>query len=234
VRTSATFYINLFTAHFVPTTLTPKKTDAPTNGGGGFDDFGGGGDGGRGGGGWSNELTPPPEGYSLAIKLGIVSVTSLFLALSSAYIFNRANRQPIAAPPILWVSTGFILASSVTIEVARRALRRRLENRFRLWVSATMLLGLCFLSAQIVLWKHLVASGFYINKNQHSGFAYIFTGLHGAHLIGGLIALGYIMLRERSTWTAVRRRVSVDATTLYWHFLDGLWIYLLALIFYWR
>jgi cytochrome c oxidase subunit III len=203
-------------------------------GGGGLDDFGDGGDGGRGGGGWSNELTPPPEGYSLAIRLAIISITVLFLALSSAYIFNRAMRQPIATPPILWVSTGFILASSVTVEMARRALRRRLENRFRLWISTTMLLGLCFLAAQIVLWKHLVASGFYINKNLHSGYAYIFTGLHGAHLIGGLIALAYVMFRERSAWTVVRRRVSVDATTLYWHFLDGLWIYLLVLIFYWR
>jgi cytochrome c oxidase subunit 3 len=218
----------------VPTTLTPKKTDAPPINGGGFDDFGGGGDGGGGGGEWSNELTPPPEGYSLAIRLAIVSITVLFLALSSAYVFNRAMRQPIAAPPVLWVSTGFILASSLTVEMARRALRRRRENRFRLWISVTMLLGLCFLAAQLVLWKNLVASGFYINKNHHSGYAYIFTGLHGAHLIGGLIALGYVMLRERSKWTAVRRRVSVDATVLYWHFLDVLWIYLLALIFYWR
>ncbi len=203
-------------------------------GGGGFDDFGDGGGDGRGGGGWSNELTPPPEGYSIAIRLAIISITVLFLALSSAYVFNRAMRQPIATPPILWLSTGFILASSVTVEMARRALRRRLENRFRLWISITMLLGLSFLAAQIVLWKHLVASGFYINKNLHSGYTYIFTGLHGAHLIGGLIALAYVMLRERSAWTVVRRRVSVDATTLYWHFLDGLWIYLLVIIFYWR
>jgi cytochrome c oxidase subunit III len=218
----------------VPTTLTPKQTDAPPAGGGGFDDFGGGGDGGRGGGGWSNERTPPPEGYSLAIRLAIVSITVLFLALSSAYVFNSAMRQPIAAPHVLWVSTSLILLSSLTVEMARRALRRRLENRFRFWISATMLLGLCFLAAQIVLWKRLIASGFYVNRNHHSGYAYIFTGLHGAHLIGGLIALGYMMLRERSKWTAVRRRVSVDATVLYWHFLDGLWIYLLALIFYWR
>ncbi|HKQ90720.1 MAG TPA: hypothetical protein VJZ77_08560, partial [Blastocatellia bacterium] len=108
----------------MPTTLTPKKTDAPPINGGGFDDFGGGGDGGGGGGGWSNELTPPPEGYSLAIRLAIVSITVLFLALSSAYVFNRAMRQPIAAPSVLWVSTSFILASSLTVEMARRALRR--------------------------------------------------------------------------------------------------------------
>ncbi|MGH9767083.1 MAG: cytochrome c oxidase subunit 3 [Blastocatellia bacterium] len=220
------------------TTLTPKKTDTPSTGGG-LDDLGGGrygGDGGgagRGGSGWSDELTPPPEGYRLAIRLAIISITVLFLALSSAYIFNRARLQPIATPPVLWLSTGLILVSSVTMELARRALRRRLENKFRFWILATTLLGLCFLSAQIVLWKHLVASGFYINKNLHSGYAYIFTGLHGAHLIGGLIALAYVTLRDRSRWTAVRRRVSVDATAFYWHFLDGLWIYLLALIFFW-
>lgn len=217
----------------MPTTLTPNKTDAPPPGGGGFDDFGGG-DGGRGGRGWSNELTPPPEGYSLLIRLSLISITVLFLALSSAYVFNKAMRQPIATPPILWVSTSLILLSSLTVEIARRALRRRLENRFRFWISATMLLGLCFLAAQLILWRKLVASGFYVNRNHHSGYAYIFTGLHGAHLIGGLIALGYMMLRERSKWTVVRRRVSVDATVLYWHFMDGLWIYLLALIFYWR
>ncbi len=227
----------IFKKYFVATTLTPNKTDAPSTGDGGrFDDFGGGdsGDGGRGGSGWSNELTPPPEGYGLAIRLTIVSITMLFLALSSAYVFNRARLQPLATPRVLWISTSLILASSVTMELARRALRRRLEDRFKLWISATMLLGLSFLGAQIVLWKYLVASGFYINKNHHSGYAYIFTGLHGAHLIGGLAALAYVMLRNPVNWTVVRRRVSVDATAIYWHFLDGLWIYLLLLIFYWR
>jgi len=225
----------------VPATLTPDKIETPPidGGGGRFDDFGGddfGGDdgGGDGGEGWRRELTPPPEGYSLAIWLTLASVTVLFLALTSAYIVNRARLQPIATPRVLWISTTVILLSSVTMELARRALRRRLETRFRLWISMTMMLGLTFLAAQIVLWRQLVASGFYINRNQHSGYAYIFTGLHGVHLIGGLVALGYVMLRERSSWTVVRRRVAVDATTLYWHFLDGLWIYLLTLIFFWR
>ncbi len=218
------------------TTLTPNKTDDPTTGDGGigFDGFDGGGDDGGGGGNRTAELTPPPEGYRIAIWLALASITMLFLALTSAYIVNQARLQPIAAPPVLWVSTGLILMSSVTMELARRALRRRLENRFRFWISATMILGLCFLSAQITLWRQLAASGFYLNKNQHSGYAYVFTGLHGVHLIGGLMALLYLVLRERSKWTVVRRRATVDATALYWHFLDGLWIYLLALIFFWR
>ena len=130
-------------------------------------------------------------------------------------------RQPIAAPPVLWVSTGFILASSLTVEM-RAARCGGGGKQIQALDFRHDAARLCFLAAQIVLWKSLVASGFYINKNHHSGYAYIFTGLHGAHLIGGLIALGYVMLRERSKWTAVRRRVSVDATVLYWHFLDAL------------
>jgi cytochrome c oxidase subunit 3 len=58
--------------------------------------------------------------------------------------------------------------------------------------------------------------------------------LHGVHLLGGLVALAYLMARAQGKWTAVRRRVSVDVTALYWHFLDGLWIYLLALLFFWK
>ncbi len=219
------------------TTLTPKQVDEPADfdGGDRFDDFGGDGDdGGGGGGNRLAELTPPPEGYRLAIWLTLVSITMLFLALTSAYIVNRARHQPLATPRVLWVSTGLILTSSVTVELARRALRRRFERKFRFWTSATLLLGLGFLGAQLVLWRELLASGFYVNKNQHSGYAYVFTGLHGVHLLGGLIALLYVVLRRRERWTVVRRRGSGVATALYWHFLDGLWLYLLVLIFFWR
>jgi cytochrome c oxidase subunit 3 len=190
------------------------------------------------------ERTPPPEGYRIAILLALVSITMLFLALTSAYIFNRANTHPIVMPRVLWLSTALITASSLTIELARRSLRRRREGGFKLWLAVTMVLGLGFLGAQFAAWHHLVESGFYINRNFyngqayirnfHSSYAYIFTGLHGVHLLGGLVALAYLMARAQEKWTAVRRLVSVDVTALYWHFLDGLWIYLLALLFFWK
>lgn len=190
------------------------------------------------------ERTPPPEGYRIAILLALVSITMLFLALTSAYIFNRANTHPIVMPRVLWLSTTLIIASSLTMELARRSLRLRHERRFKTWLVVTMMLGLGFLGAQIAAWKDLVESGFYINRNFyngyayirnfHSSYAYIFTGLHGVHLLGGLVALAYLTMRDQATWTAVRRRVSVDVTALYWHFLDGLWIYLLALLFFWK
>jgi cytochrome c oxidase subunit 3 len=206
----------------VPPTLTKNKTGEPV----------------------IVERTPPPEGYRIAIWLALVSITMLFLALTSAYIFNRANTHPIVMPRILWLSTALIIASSLTIELARRSLRLRQEGGFKIWLAVTMALGSGFLVAQLTAWQHLIESGFYINRNFyngnayirnfHSSYAYIFTGLHGVHLLGGLAALAYLVTRAQEKWTAVRRRVSVDVTALYWHFLDGLWIYLLALLFFWK
>lgn len=217
----------------MPTTIS-NKTDQPSvgDGGKGLDRlWGDGGDGDRQP---EPERTPPPEGYRIGVWLAIISITMLFLALTSAYVFNRAKNQPIVMPPVFWVSTALILAGSVTSEIAKRSLRRRRGANFKIWISVTMVLGLGFLTAQLMAWRQLVASGFYLNKNFHSSYAYIFTALHGVHLIGGLIALAYVTLRAQVGWTAVRRRVAVDVTALYWHFLDVLWIYLLILLFFWK
>ena len=108
----------------MPTTLTPKKTDAPPIDGGGFDDFGGGRDGGGGGGGWSNELTPPPEGYSLAIRLAIVSITVLFLALATSIVgyigwywaLDRGGIARTAPLQFLQPISGLLLAALVLDE----------------------------------------------------------------------------------------------------------------------
>lgn len=217
----------------MPATLT--KTDEPKISGGdsgkginGLPGYGG------GNGKPEPERTPPPEGYKIGVWLVLTSVTMLFAALSSAYVFNSAQRMPIVMPKVLWLSTAIILTSSATIEIARRALKRRIEGKFRLWIAATTALGFCFLIAQLLAWRHLSESGFYINRNLHSGYSYLFTGLHGVHLIGGLVALIFVTLRNPAKWTMLRRRVAVDVTALYWHFLDGLWIILFVMLFFWK
>lgn len=224
----------------MPTTLTEKKSEDLQAGGGGGDLFGddgrswGGGDGPMGNREPLPEYTPPPEGYRIALWLTLISVTMFFMALASAFVFGGANLHPMVTPSALWISTIIILASSGTLELARLALRKRAETKFRTWISITMTLGLCFLVSQLIAWQELVQSGYYVNKNIHSGYAYIFTGLHAVHLIGGLIALAFVTFRSQESWTALRRRVSVDATALYWHFIDGLWLFLLGLVFLWK
>lgn len=217
----------------MPATIT--KTDEPRisggDGGKSIDDLPGyGGENGKP----EPERTPPPEGYKIGMWLVLVSVTMLFSALASAYIFNSAQRMPIVMPKVLWLSTAIILVSSATLEIARRALKRRIEGKFRLWIGVTTALGFGFLIAQLFAWRHLSESGFYVNRNLHSGYSYLFTGLHGVHLIGGLAGLIFITLRNPAKWTALRRRVAVDVTSLYWHFLSGLWIILFAMLFFWK
>lgn len=178
------------------------------------------------------ERTPPPEGYRIGIWLALASVTMMFLALTSAYIVNRAHALPLDFPSIFLVSTFLILTSSLTFELTRRALRRRHERAFTRWLLVTAGLGLAFLVAQIAAWQQLVASGFFVNTNRHSGYAYIFTGLHAVHLLGGIIGMAFVVYKSNwGSWTSIRRRAAVDATAIYWHFLDGLWIYLLVLLF---
>jgi cytochrome c oxidase subunit 3 len=227
----------LFDGFIVSTTLTPTEIKEPrvATGGGGFDDKFNGGDGDGGGdGSRPPERTPPPEGYRIAIWLVLISVTMMFAALTSAYVVLQAQGVPIAAPRVLWFSTAVILACSFTLETARRALRQRNEPAFARGIYLTMALGVVFLLSQFSALRTLRASGFFITTNKHSWFAYLFTGLHGVHLFGGLLALGFVIWRHRrGYWTVVRKRAAVDATAIYWHFIDGLWLFLFVLLFFW-
>jgi Heme/copper-type cytochrome/quinol oxidase, subunit 3 len=220
----------------MPSTLTDKKLKKPREedrGRGNFNELPPG-YGGDGDGKYPPERTPPPEGYRMGIWLALASVSMMFLALTSAYVFNSAHLPPLEFPSIFIVSTFIVIASSACIEIARRSLRGRREHRFELWWKVTMGLGISFLVAQMCAWFQLVRNGFYVNTNRHSGFAYIFTVLHAVHLLGGIAALSFVYLKSRrGLWTAVRRRSSVDATAIYWHFLTGLWIYILLILFIW-
>lgn len=187
-----------------------------------------------GGDGTGPEQTPPPEGYRIGIWLLLFSVTAAFLALTFAYVYLRANVRSLDFPPLFVASTLLILSSSFTIEFARRALRKRREKALRFWLWTTMACGTAFLGAQVGAFRQLADSGFFVNTNHRGSFAYIFTGVHAAHLIGGLIGLVYVIYKTRyELWTAVRRRAAIDVTAVYWHFLDGVWLYSLALLFLW-
>jgi cytochrome c oxidase subunit 3 len=206
----------------------------PHSGGGGFPEspFDGGGDGENKP---ERERTPPPEGYRIAIRLVLVGVSAMFLTLTVAYVLLNARAAPLPLPGVLWFSTATILACSLCIEAARRALKRRDESRFNRWLRVTMAGGLIFLAAQFAALWQLSAAGFFATANKRVWLAFLFMSLHGAHLFGGLLALVYLIVKSKyGDWTALRRRITLDSTALYWHFIDGLWVFLLALLFLWK
>ena len=202
-------------------------------GGGGGKNPPPGGDDGDDGGRRRKPPLPSSRRYAMAIAIGIVSILMFFMAMASAFIYTRANSNrwvPLHLPWFIWINTAVLLLSSVTMELSRRRLAFGDIRQFRkFWFVATAL-GILFLIGQLVAWRQFVLAGFYVSTNQASSFFYIFTALHGLHLLGGICALLYVSFRKFEK-AKVSRSVAAEVASYYWHFMDGLWIFLLALLY---
>jgi cytochrome c oxidase subunit 3 len=202
-------------------------------GGGGGNNPPPGGDDGDEGGKRRRPQLPSSRRYATAIVIAIVSIVMFLMAMASAYIYLRANSNrwvPLHLPWIIWVNTALLLLSSGAMELARRRLALADVRQFRkLWSVATTL-GILFLIGQLVAWRQFFLAGFYVSTNQASSFFYMFTGLHGLHLLGGICALLYVSFRKFEK-AKVSRSVAAEVASYYWHFMDGLWIFLLALLY---
>ena len=225
-------------------TVTSTERVIDTNVGGGLRSRGGNGfpkNGGGNNGEGGESLRFSPDRYRIGVWVALGSILMLFVALTSAYIVRSASAndwQPITMPKVLWLSTALILISSITMEVSRRSLKRQSDAGYGRWLMITVALGLAFLASQLMAWRQLVRQGVYMASNPYNSFFYLFTAAHGLHLAGGILALSYLMLRttgKRDTVQGELRRVGVaDAATIYWHFMDGLWVGLFLLLFFWK
>lgn len=168
--------------------------------------------------------------FGLLAFMGTVSM--LFVGFTSAYIVRRASAdwRPLAAPPLLFVNTAVLLASSATLEVARRRFLGWDLRGAQAFVGATGALGLLFVAGQYGAWRVLAAQGVYLASNPHSSFFYMLTGLHALHLLGGLVWFTTVGVRMRRMAYAPGTD-ALGLFALYWHFLSALWLYLLYLLF---
>ncbi len=214
-------------------TLTTK--DVKTTGiGGSKNGFPPNPNGGNGGGDW-----PPanPQKYRIAMWFIMASVLMLFMAFTSAYVIRQGlanDWQPLAIPTALWLSTVVLFFSSFTLEGAKRALHQGREAAFKQRLYLSTILGGLFLVGQIAACQQLMARGLYLGTNPHSSFFYVLTVAHALHILGGVIFLSYLVWGSRHNRFTATQSVKVDVTTLYWHFMDILWIYLFLLLFFWR
>ena len=199
-----------------------------------------------GNGGWRNlvpadgdlrvalDYSPPPS--STAIWVVLFAITMMFAALSSALIVRKGSSfdwKTFTLPSILYFNTLLLLASSVTLEVARRrvalfmgGMKSQVEDPAR-WLYITLFLGLLFVGGQYVAWSQLRAEGLYLATNPSSSFFYLLTAIHALHVLGGLGGLIYVI--RRLSKSALLRSQLV-ATARYWHFMGILWLYLLLLL----
>src|SRR5258708_28599159 len=206
-------------------------------------DIGGGGGGGKeppagGGGGGEGDKgrrprKPPQRRYPTAITLGMISILMFFMGLCSAFIALKHVSEtwvPLHLPRILWLNTAVLLLSSYTLEEARRRLTAIDFSGFRKLWRATTILGFLFLAGQLLAWLQLVASGIYIASNQATSFFYIFTAAHAVHLLVGAAALLYVATCDFEKGK-ISRNTAVEIASYYWHFMDGLWVFLLLLLY---
>ena len=176
---------------------------------------------------------PSPNRYYTGIALGIVSILMFFMALASAFLVRRGTSGdwiPVHLPTVLWLNTLALIASSFTLERARRLLSRLNLSGFRKLWTVTTGLGALFLIGQLVAWRQLVAQGVFMASNPASSFFYIFTAAHGLHLLGGVGALFYVSFRK-SNQAKLLLSTAAEIASYYWHFMDGLWVFLLALLY---
>ena len=172
------------------------------------------------------------------VWIGVATITMSFAAYTSAMVVRQgsgADWQAIQLPPILYLNTLVLLASSGTFAMGRRRIEAGwatsgpAAGNGTAWLHFTLALGLLFIAGQLFAWRALAAQGLYIATTPNSGFFYVLTALHALHLLGGIAALVYVLFRLRR----LSDRPPADAlgaAALYWHFMDVLWLYLLLVL----
>ena len=192
--------------------------------------------GGSGGGDGSSGRGSSRRASMTGLMVLLAAVVMFFAALTSAFIVRRGLSNDWVTtrmPGVLWLNTIALLASSVVLELARRALKAGKRESFnRLWTIGSAL-GVLFLAGQYAAWLQLRAQGIYLATNPSSSFFYLLTAAHALHLIGGVVALLYVSVQAYRLRLGPGKRTAIDVTAVYWHFLDGLWVYLLILFLVW-
>jgi cytochrome c oxidase subunit III len=177
--------------------------------------------------------------------VAVSAITMSFAAFTSAMIVRQESSsdwQHFQLPHVLYLNTLILLASSVTLELSRQriaaipdasqratASTRTLLANGTYWLYVTAALGFTFVLGQILAWRNLAAQGVFLATNPSSSFFYVFTALHAVHLLGGMAGLFYVLRKlVRSGGSAETSGLS--AFSIYWHFMDILWVYLLLLL----
>jgi cytochrome c oxidase subunit 3 len=193
----------------------------------------------------------------LGMGVAVAGIVMIFVSFTSAYVVRQGlptidprtgtlvrDWIPVRLPALLLVNTCVLLFSSLTMALARRQVSSEaalasgavipgvaVEERGRIsWLALTVVLGLSFLTLQWMAWRELAASGFYVATSPSSSFVYLLTGMHGVHLLGGVLAL--LVAGAAALWRrpVSSRLVILDVTGWYWHFMAVLWIYILCLL----
>ncbi len=170
-----------------------------------------------------------PHKFTMWVAIG--SIIMMFAGLTSAFIVksNMVSWKPVALPVVFYISTAVILLSSVIIQMALRSFKHRAMEQYRFLIGLTLLLGIAFVVLQwmgfMSLWHQQIT---FRGSSGAGQFLYVIFGLHALHVIGGVVMLAVMFLKSYFGKVKLYSSVPVEVAATYWHFVDGLWIYLLV------
>ena len=167
-----------------------------------------------------------PHKFTLWVAIG--SIIMAFAGLTSAYIVKSGQPgwENVQTPKVFWVSTAVIIISSITMQAALRSFKQKAMNEFRSLLLVTMVLGIAFVILQWTGFTYLWNHGVRFEGAGAGQFLYIIFGLHALHVLGGIIALIVMTIRQFFGRVKTYNPVPVEVMTTYWHFVDILWLYL--------
>ena len=170
--------------------------------------------------------------HKFTLWVAMASISMMFAGVTSAYIVKKdqANWFSFELPVAFWYSTAAIIISSITIMLAQRKFKTREMSAYRGLITATFVLGLLFLTLQVIGFLALAKNGLTLQKNVSVSFLYVIVCLHMLHVVGGLIALMVMFAKAFSKSVRSYDSVPVEVMATYWHFVDFLWIYLLVFL----
>jgi cytochrome c oxidase subunit 3 len=168
-----------------------------------------------------------PHKFTMWVAIG--SIVMMFAGLTSAFIVksNQVGWRTITMPKVFWVSTAVIIISSVTLQMALRSFKQREMSQYRTLIGVTLLLGVSFVVLQGFGFQQLWEQKITFRGSGAGQFLYVIFGLHGIHVIGGVIALSIMFIKAFVGKVKLYSSVPVEVMATYWHFVDLLWLYLL-------
>jgi cytochrome c oxidase subunit 3 len=183
------------------------------------------------------DLRHPDEAHRVAkrtaLRVFLAVVGVVFMLLLIAYSGRMAYEDWRPAPQLdlLWANTFVLILSSLALQWAQYSVRRGRMDAMRVGLLAAGAFTVVFLFGQLLAWRQLGTLVYFDVKNPAVAFFYLITGVHGVHLLGGLVAWGRTVARVWGEFNVAKVRQSVELCTLYWHFLLGVWLVLFGLLF---
>jgi cytochrome c oxidase subunit 3 len=172
-----------------------------------------------------------PQGTGLKLFLAVISSMFFLFIVSYNLRMEVGDWKPLTDPQVMWVNTVLLVLGSIALQWARGAAAKGDLASVRKGLMVGGVLTLAFLAGQLVGWQQILASGFYATVNPSYAFFYLLTGLHGAHLLGGLWVLGRT---TGKVWganeVAEKVALSVRLCSLYWHYLLLVWLVMFSLL----